>query len=762
VVLLPKQPVLRIMRPCEEKFYSISPPSVLELIKTLTIGQRTVNTVEDLAAFLHATIFPQLGPFAIQIYFQDEKNDVPGYYAKSAALNGWVPSAISFPDPLLANLRAAGKAVSFAQPSELAIFSDSPHSRHLLAPIDDAGEMLAILYLGGSGPSFDPFYLETVNSVTATIGSRLKSLKVIHQQKEAMCALAYSEKLRTALYEINEEAHKSVDIGDLCRHLHHIVGHLISAENFFVALIEKRGDDSYLTLPYCVDSRDNNLQGMECKLDQKPRLLTTHLIKTRRPLLLTPDNYHAVCHEHQLRPIGSEPHSWLGAPFYLDDQAGAVVVKSYEKIVYTEKDKELMAYVARQLGDALKRKKAVEALETAKNRAEEAEKNKSTFLANMSHEIRTPMNGILGLTDLLLKSDISGHQRTYLELVQSSADRLLKMINDILDFSKIEAGKLELNIAPFSLRNTIADALEILAINAAKKDIAMIVECDEQIADKLMGDADKLHQILINLVGNAIKFTNRGSVTLSVRPAGTLAGQDLIDLRFQVKDTGIGIPHDEIGNVFTSFRQLGTTRDSNNRGTGLGLVIAAELVGMMGGKICVESHPGIGTIFYFSIRFPLAPFPTEEPLPCEQPSYPHIPEVVERLRILLVEDEFINRTLAVTVLEREGWLVSVAENGKQALQLLEGDNFDVVLMDIQMPEMNGYEATIAIRNREQGDRHLPIIAMTAYAVKGDREKCLASGMDGYISKPIKPDRLREEIEAVLRLQRRRQQSPVNK
>jgi signal transduction histidine kinase/ActR/RegA family two-component response regulator len=759
VVLLPKQSVLNIMRPCEEKFYSISPPSVLELIKTLTVGQRTVNTVEDLAVFLHTTVFPQLGPFATQILFRDEKNDVPGYYAKSAALNGWVPSAITFSDPLLATLRTEGKSVSFAQPSGLAIFTDSPHSRHLLAPIDDAGETLAILYLGGNGPSFDPFYLETVNSVTATIGSRLKSLKVIHRQKEAMCDLAFSEKLRTALNEINEEAHKSVDIGDLCRRLHRTVGHLISAENFFVALIEQRDDDRFLTLPYCVDSRDNRLQGMECELDQKLRLLTTHLIKTRRPLLLTPDTYHAVCDEHQLRPIGSEPHSWLGAPFYLDDQAGAVVVKSYEKIVYTEKDKELLAYVARQLGDALKRKKAVEALETAKNRAEAAEKNKRTFLANMSHEIRTPMNGILGLTDLLLKSDISGRQRTYLELVQSSADRLLKIINDILDFSKIEAGKLELNIAPFSLRHTIADALEILAINAAKKDIAMIIECDEQIADKLMGDADKLHQILVNLVGNAIKFTNRGSVTLSVCPAGTLAGQDLIDLCFQVKDTGIGIPADEIGNVFTSFRQLGTTRGSKNRGTGLGLVIAAELVGMMGGKICVESNPGIGTIFYFSIRFPLAPLPTEEPLACEQPSSPHLPEVAERLRILLVEDEFVNRTLAVTVLEREGWLVRVAENGKQALQLLENHNFDVVLMDIQMPEMNGYEATIAIRNREQGDKHLPIIAMTAYAVKGDREKCLASGMDGYISKPINLDRLREEIEAVLRLQRRRQQSP---
>jgi signal transduction histidine kinase/ActR/RegA family two-component response regulator len=762
VTLLPKQPVLRIMRPCEEKFYSVSSPSVLELIKSLTIGQRTVTTAEDLAAFLHATVFPQLGPFAIQIYFHDETNSVPGYYAKSTAHNGWVPSVISFSDPLLATLRTEGGAMFLAQPSGLGIFADSPHTRHLLAPIDDAGEMLAILYLGGSNPSFDPLYLEIVNSVTATIGSRLKSLKVIHQQKEAMCALAYSEKLRTALYEINEEARKSIDIGDLCRHLHRIVGRLINAENFFVALVEKRGDGRYLTLPYCIDSRDNSLQGTERKLDHKPRLLTTHLIKTRRPLLLTPDNYHAVCDEHQLRPIGSEPHSWLGAPFYLDDMAGAVVVQSYEKIVYTEKDQELMAYVARQLGDALKRKRAVEALETAKNRAEEAEKNKSTFLANMSHEIRTPMNGILGLTDLLLKSDISGHQRTYLELVSSSADRLLKMINDILDFSKIEAGKLELNIAPFSLRHTIADALEILAITAAKKNIALIVECDEQIADTLKGDADKLHQILINLVGNAIKFTNRGSVTLSVRPAAAIAGQNMIELRFQVKDTGIGIPADEIGNVFKSFRQLGTTRDSNHRGTGLGLVIAAELVEMMGGKICVESNPGIGTIFYFSIRFPLAPLPTEEPLPSAQPTFPPPGEVAERLRVLLVEDEFINRTLAVTVLEREGWEVSVAENGKHALQSLECGSFDVVLMDIQMPEMNGYEATIAIRNREQGDKHLPIIAMTAYAVKGDREKCLASGMDGYISKPIKPDRLREEIEAVLRLQWRQQQPSDNK
>jgi len=363
------------------------------------------------------------------------------------------------------------------------------------------------------------------------------------------------------------------------------------------------------------------------------------------------------------------------------------------------------------------------------------------------------MNGIIGLTDLLLKSDITGHHRTYMELIYSSANRLLKLINDILDFSKIEAGKLELDISPFGLRRTIADALEILAITAAKKNIAIKVDCEENLPDLLMGDADKLHQILVNLVGNAIKFTNQGSVTLVIQAADkpTTADQP-IELRFQVKDTGIGIPEEEIANVFKSFRQLGTTRDSNHRGTGLGLVIAAELVEMMGGKICVESNPGVGTTFYFSAFFPLAP-PDQEKLPlfAERSSSTH-----DRiaggaaLHILLVEDEYINRTLAINVLEREGWSVSIAENGVEALNVLETETFDLILMDVQMPEMNGYETTRTIRRQElETAQHIPIIAMTAYAVKGDREKCLAAGMDGYISKPIRPDRLRDEIETIL-------------
>ena len=406
-----------------------------------------------------------------------------------------------------------------------------------------------------------------------------------------MRALEYSERLRTALYEISELAHSAENISDLYVQIHQIVGRLIHAENFYIALVENRMDGKYIKFPYFADVRDPHFQGMEIRLDQKKHSITGYLLQTRQPLLLTPDNYTEICRKNNMECLGTRPYSWLGAPFYLDNLAGAVVVQSYDRIVFTEKDKELMAFVARHIGDALKRKRAVDELKKAKERAEQAERNKSTFLANMSHEIRTPMNGIIGLTDIILKSDISGHQRTYLEMVHSSAERLLKLINDILDFSKIEAGKLELAIAPFSLRQTLADAVEILGVSAAQKAISLSVHCDESIPDMLRGDADKLHQILINLVGNGIKFTNQGSVTLTVRCTGhRTRRQEQVNLLFQIRDTGIGIPNDEINNVFKAFSQLGTTRDSNLRGTGLGLVIAAELVEMMGGKICVESR----------------------------------------------------------------------------------------------------------------------------------------------------------------------------
>ncbi len=737
--------------------YSLAPHSILDLIKELTIGQRSADTLEQLATFLHNTLFPKLGPFFFEVYFPSPSSNtfLPLDTVGPSPGEQRVPPRISADHELILTIRESCCPLDLSTPALGPEFlKNTKNSTHLLAPIQDGTDLLGLLYIGCVETcSFSTLYLSAVETLTAIIGSRLKSMGTILQLKDSMRALKYSERLRTALYEISEQAHHAKNISDLYADLHQIVGDLIPAKNFYIALVEQHKDGQYLTFPYYVDI-NNHFQGRIQKLDQEHLTLTGYLLKTRQPLLLTPENFQRVCQENSIQRSGTLSNSWLGVPFYLDDLAGAVAVQSYEEIIYTEKDKELMVFVARHIGDALKRKGTVDALKHEKDRAEQAEKNKSTFLANMSHEIRTPMNGIIGLTELLLKSDIAGYQRTYIELVHSSADRLIKLINDILDFSKIEAGKLELTLAPFSLRNTIADALEILAISAAKKSIIMTVDCHECVPDQLLGDADKFHQILINLVGNAVKFTNQGSVTLAVRPsdASWKTGDD-IDLHFQVKDTGIGIPEDEISNVFMSFRQLGTTRDSNHRGTGLGLVIAAELVEMMGGKICVESNPGVGTTFYFSARFPLAPSIEEDQSTLSEmtSSAPNTKKrSLQSLRILLVEDEYINRTLAVSVLEREGWVVEAAKNGVEALHLQHTGDFDLILMDIQMPGLNGYETTIAIRQKEQGtNRHIPIIAMTAYAVKGDREKCLASGMDGYVSKPVYPDRLREEIETVL-------------
>ena len=755
------------MQTSETTPYSLSPQTILDLVEELTIGQRSADTLEQLAACLHAKLFPQLGPFFFEIYFPQSAGTT--YRAVSSnnttvKIPHHVPIDIPVNDPLVVEIRTSGHPLEIPPltAAQTGFLQSTDNFSHLLAPITNGKDLLGILYLGCSNPcSFSSLYLRAIETLTAIIGSRLKSLGTILQLKESMRALEYSERLRTALYEISEQAHHAKDISNLYANLHQIVGSLIPATNFFVALVEHEKDGQYISFPYYADINDQ-FQGRKRKFDPERPTLTGYLLKTRQPLLLTPKNYHTICRENNIHSNGTPPNSWLGVPFSFEDLAGVVAVQSYDDVIYREQDQELLAFVARHLGDALQQKNAVQALETAKNKAEKAEKNKSTFLANMSHEIRTPMNGIIGLTDLLLKSDITGHQRTYMELIYSSANRLLKLINDILDFSKIEAGKLELDISSFGLRRTIADALEILAINAAKKNIAMKVDCPETVPDLLMGDADKLHQILINLVGNAIKFTNQGSVTLVVQAADKPRAEDQpIELRFQVKDTGIGIPEEEIANVFKSFRQLGTTRDSNHRGTGLGLVIAAELVEMMGGKICVESNPGVGTTFYFSALFPLAP-PDEENLLLfsERSSSTHDRISGEpALHILLVEDEYINRTLAINVLEREGWSVSIAENGLEALNILETETFDLILMDVQMPEMNGYETTRAIRRQElETARHMPIIAMTAYAVKGDREKCLAAGMDGYISKPIRPDRLRDEIETILQHHRTRSNS----
>lgn len=468
----------------------------------------------------------------------------------------------------------------------------------------------------------------------------------------------------------------------------------------------------------------------------------THAALTNKQLLdffrlhsadLTP-----IEHNHQLESLLQQTNG------FRDDNALLIRADQYQLAVSfalspIQQNNSIAGYVV-TFRDMSLQKAAEEELRKAKELAEDAAETKANFLATMSHEIRTPLNGVIGTATLLSDTSLDATQQEYVSTLKRSAEVLLSLINDILDFSKMDAGKLTLESIPFAPTALINDLNSMFQSQFEQKNLKTHYQLDDKLPTWLLGDEHRLRQVLINLIGNALKFTEQGEVTVYVKLVGVLGNQCRI--RFSVQDTGIGISTVAQARLFEAFTQADGSTTRQFGGTGLGLSISKKIVELMKGKLQVESTEGQGSRFFFDILLNK----TDSPINSSVKPEIITPALVKGKKVLLVEDNKINQMVAGKLLEKFGYAYDIAENGLQAVEKATSNHYDTILMDCQMPVLDGFEATQRIRQLEQtGSQHTPIIGLTANALAGDREKCLACGMDDFTTKPIKLDELASKL-----------------